>query len=663
MTQFVQSQLTHTGQSALIDLLNQGLNCQHEGQLDQAHGFYQQVLELAKPLEPPYSRALFLMGTLKLQDRKIDSAVQLLSRAMLLDPKLAPALRYLGHALNELGFSQEALTHYERALELEPDHQGTIEYKARTLTLLGRHQEAALAYHKLLNTNPARATIWFNLALALQQSGRISASIEAYKRAISIAPEYADAYKNLGVAFKSIGRMSEALACYDKAIALRPDFAETHYNRGNLLTELNRLEEAEASFREAIKHRPAYLAARSNLLFSLNYRSTLSAVDALEEAKRYGKIVEQPLEKQYRQATKREPRLPIRVGFVSGDLRQHPVGYFLEAIVRNINPSKLSLHAFVSDPSEDELTHRIKTSFDGWQTIAAQSDERAAQTIHDHGIDILIDLSGHSARNRLPVFAYKPAPVQCTWLGYFSTTGLSAIDYMIADPYVVPPEEECYYAEKVVRLPESYLCFTPPDYDILPGPLPAEQNGYITFGCFNNLSKLSTEVILLWSQLLQARPSARLFLKAKQLGDADLIAKLQQSFARHGVNPERLTIEGLTSREAYLKAYQRVDLGLDPFPWPGGTTTAEALWMAIPFITMEGDRFSSRNGQSIAINAGLPNWVANGPLDYLEKAKRFSDDRAGLAHLRSRLRSQVLKSPLFDAARFARNFETLMQSL
>jgi len=429
------------------------------------------------------------------------------------------------------------------------------------------------------------------------------------------------------------------------------------------LTELNRLEEAELSFREALKFRPNHLAARSNLLFSLNYRSTLSPVDSLEEAKRYGQIVAQPIENQLSASSMRKARRPMRIGFVSGDLRQHPVGYFLENILKNINKKLMSLHAYVSDPGEDELTLRIKTCFDSWNSIASQNDERAAKTIHGHDLDVLIDLSGHSARNRLPLFAYKPAPIQCTWLGYFSTTGLAAIDYMIADPYVVPADEEEFYAEKVIRLPESYLCFTPPSYDINPGPLPAEQNGYITFGCFNNLSKLSDQVIGLWSQLLRERPTAKLFLKAKQLGDPYLVVQLQQAFASHGVNPDRIIIEGLTSRESYFKAYQRVDLGLDPFPWPGGTTTAEALWMAIPFVTMKGDRFSSRNGQTIAINAGLPDWVANNATDYLAKAMSFSDDRTGLARLRARLRSQVLSSPLFDAPRFARHFEALMQSL
>lgn len=646
-----------------IEGLNKGLVLQHAGEWERAQIAYQQIINAASPSQPLYSHTLFLMGTLKLQEGKSSDALNWLSRALLLNANQAPPWRYHGHALNELGFKDEALISYERALAIEPGHQPTLQAKARTLSLLSRHQDAAHAYHSLVQVDPNAAPNWFFLGLALQQWGRVSAGIEAYKRAISIAPDYADAYKNMGVALKSLGRMNEALACYDKALMLRPDFAETHYNRGNILTELNRLEEAEASFREALRFRPDHLAARSNLLFSLNYRSTLSPIDSLKEAKRYGEIVEQPIEKQYNHAPSRNHQQAIQVGFVSGDLRQHPVGYFLESILKRIDRSKLSLHAFVSDHAEDELTQRIKPCFDGWHPIYAQSDEQAAQTIHNHRIDILIDLSGHSARNRLPLFAYKPAPVQCTWLGYFSTTGVSAIDYLIADRYVVPKGEEAYYAEKVIRLPESYLCFTPPDLDIFPGPLPALRNGYITFGCFNNISKLSDQVIKIWSQLLQDRPKARLFLKAKQLGDPDLIAKLQQSFARNGVNPGHLIIEGLTSREAYLRAYQRVDLGLDPFPWPGGTTTAEALWMAVPFVTMRGDRFSSRNGQSIAINAGLPDWVANDPSDYLEKAKRFSDDVGGLSSLRSKLRSQVLARPLFDAERFARHFETLMQSL
>lgn len=663
MTQNVQVAHSSASSLHLLSKLNEGLAFLRAGTFDQAEMAYRDVLEATSPTQPLYGRALFLMGCLLLRKGDSNAALQWFSRALLLDSNQTAAWHYQGHTLMELGFAQEALACYERALALEPHHQATLQSRARCLSTLGRHQEAALAYRNLLATDPSNAPNWFHLALALQQWGRVSAAIEAYRRATSIDPNYADAFKNLGVALKSLGRMNEALECYDQAIKLRPDFAETHYNRGNLLTELNRLEEAELSFREALKYRPNHLAARSNLLFSLNYRSTLSPIDSLEEAKRYGQIVAQPLERQFNRSAKRNARLPIRIGFVSGDLRQHPVGYFLESILRNIDPNKLSLHAYLTDHAEDELTYRIKTCFDGWHSIAQQHDERAAQTIYSHGLDILVDLSGHSARNRLPLFAYKPAPIQCTWLGYFSTTGLAAIDYLIADPYVVPPEEEAFYAEKVIRMPESYLCFTPPAYNIDPGPLPAEQNGYVTFGCFNNLSKLSSQVIALWSQLLRERPEAKLFLKAKQLGDPYLVDWLQQAFASHEVNPQRIIIEGLTSREAYFKAYQRVDLGLDPFPWPGGTTTAEALWMAIPFVTMKGDRFSSRNGQTIAINAGLPDWVADNTSDYLAKAKAFSDDRNSLATLRAGLRSQVLASPLFDARRFARHFEALMQSL
>ncbi|HSY27134.1 MAG TPA: peptide-binding protein, partial [Burkholderiaceae bacterium] len=309
------------------------------------------------------------------------------------------------------------------------------------------------------------------------------------------------------------------------------------------------------------------------------------------------------------------------------------------------------------------LTERIRNHCHDWCSAVALSDEHLAQRIRDDHIDILIDLSGHTGRNRLQMFAWKPAPVQVSWLGYFATTGVAAMDYLIADPWVLPETEEVYFTEKIWRLPETRLCFTVPDCNLEVSPLPALSNGYITFGCFNNLVKMNDDVVAVWANVLASVPNSRLFLKAKQLNELSVRQNTIDRFAAHGIGATRIILEGFESRETYLAAYHRVDFALDPFPFPGGTTSVEGLWMGVPVLTLAGDQFLSRQGIGILMNAGLPDWVATDSLDYVSRAVFHAADIQKLAELRNGLRRQVLASPLFDAPRFARHFETALRNM
>jgi len=313
-----------------------------------------------------------------------------------------------------------------------------------------------------------------------------------------------------------------------------------------------------------------------------------------------------------------------------------------------------------SGPVPQGVTHRYEHSSSCARPL---SDERLAHKIREDRIDILIDHSGHTAHNRLPMFAWKPAPVHVSWLGYFATTGVAAMDYLIADPWTLPESEEANFTEKIWRLPQTRLCFTAPDVDLPVPPLPALENGTITFGCFNNLTKMNDSVVALWARILTAVPRSRLFLKAKQLGEASVKQSIVERFAGHGIHSERLTLEGRSPRPEYLAAYQRVDIGLDPFPFPGGTTTAESLWMGVPVLTLAGERFLARQGVGLLMNAGLPDWIAADPEDYVARAVSHAGELHRLAALRSGLRAQVLASPIFDAPRFARHFEAALRGM
>jgi predicted O-linked N-acetylglucosamine transferase (SPINDLY family) len=282
------------------------------------------------------------------------------------------------------------------------------------------------------------------------------------------------------------------------------------------------------------------------------------------------------------------------------------------------------------------------------------SDEIVCDKIRDDGIDILIDLSGHTLNGRLPLFAWKPSPVQVSWLGYFATTGVAAIDYLIADPWTLPVSQENNFTEKIVRLPETRLCFTPPDADVDVSPLPALDRGYVTFGCFNNLTKMNDQVVTLWSRVLKAVPNSRLFLMSHQLN---------AEFVANGIDDNRLVLRGFSPRAEYLAAYGQVDIALDPFPYCGGTTTVEALWMGVPVLTLAGEHFLSRQGVGLLMNSGLAEWVATDYEDYVSRAILHASDLRQLTLLRSGLRKQVLASPIFDSPRFACHFEAALRDM
>jgi protein O-GlcNAc transferase len=324
----------------------------------------------------------------------------------------------------------------------------------------------------------------------------------------------------------------------------------------------------------------------------------------------------------------------------------------------HFDPARLELIAYPTYHEQDELTARIRPYFSAWHPLFGKSDAAAARLIHADGVHVLIDLSGHTKHNALPVFAWKPAPVQVTWLGLPATTGVAEMDYVLGDPHALPPEFESHFSEAVWRMPDSCLCLAVPASPVQVDPLPALAAGYVTFASFNNLTKMTDAVVAVWARILKAVPDSRLLLKTKQLSDPGVCEKTRQRFAACGIAPDRLVLGGtLASRDDHLAAYNKVDIALDTFPYPGVTTSVEALWMGVPVLSLRGDRFMSRTATSIARNAGLPGWVAADEDDYVARAVAFASDLGRLAALRAGLRQQVLASPLFDAPRFARNFE------
>jgi predicted O-linked N-acetylglucosamine transferase (SPINDLY family)/predicted SAM-dependent methyltransferase len=552
-----------------------------------------------------------------------------------------------------------ALSCFDAAIKLDPQNGEAHFLSGITFKELAQLDNAVRCLHRAVEISPDNPETHINLGDTYSDLGQPDKAIASYQRALKINPHHAVAYSNLGNVHLALGGFDDAIICYRRAIEIQPDLAAAHSNLGAALKDIGYPIDAIASTRRALEIIPGLNAARSNLLFVENSVSRSPPMQLLEEAKRFGDIVTAQAKPFTSWKNDPNPDRCLRIGFVSGDLRNHPVGHFVEGVLHALASNaanQLEIHAYTTYFCSDSVSQRIRACCQGWHSAVGLSDETFANKIREHGIDILIDLSGHTAHNRLPVFAWKPAPVQVTWLGYLATTGVSAIDYLIADEWTLPELEEPNFSEKIWRLPESYLCFTPPQESTPVGPLPALRNGYITFGSFNNLTKINDDVVALWARILLAVPNSRLFLKTKQFAQPSVQEGVRDRFSVHGIDGERLILTGQVAREDYLAPYHQLDIALDPFPYPGITTSVESLWMGIPVITLAGNSFLSRQGVGLLTNAGLPSWIAHTPEDYVALAQKHAGDLDNLAQLRASLRNRIATSPIFDSVLFAKHF-------
>jgi predicted O-linked N-acetylglucosamine transferase (SPINDLY family) len=457
-----------------------------------------------------------------------------------------------------------------------------------------------------------------------------------------------------------MARFDDALAAYDTALRLRPGHVETHNNRGNALQAIARLDDALSAYDTALSLRPDYADAHSNKLLALHYGAFDARGAIAAQARAFGASVNRAGAPQAF-ANPPVPDRRLRIGYVSGDLRRHPVGYFLQSILRNHASDAVEVFCYSNNLKDDDLTASFQSDADHWRRLRGLTDEAAATLIRADAIDILVDMSGHTALNRLPLFARRPAPVQVSWLGYFGTTGLTAMDYVLADRFVVPPGEDDAFTEQVWRMPGSYLCFMPPDMDV---PVRSRDvQGPITFGSFNNLAKLSSHTAALWARVVQSVPQSRLLLKTSQLADAAVCQAVRERFAGHGIEADRLVLEGPSPRADLLASYNRVDIALDPYPYGGGTTTAEALWMGAPVVTLRGGTWTGRVSESILSSVGLSDLVAGSQEAYVDLAATLAANQDRRTALHATLRSRLEASPFCDGEGFTRQLEDAWRAM
>lgn len=632
---------------------------------------YQEAETAAQKITNIYSKSGFgwkILGAIFFCTQRYEEALSALLQANQLSPNDAECLNTLGLALQALDRINDALICFNRAIEIDSDYALAFNNLGTVLSNLGRLEEALSCYDRALNLIPDSANFYSNKALTLYYLGRTEASLMAFNHALIYEPKNVEILNRRGILLERLGFYQEALASYNAALAIKPDMADALSNKGNILKDQGLLQKADDYYNQALRIQPSLREAWHNRLLNINYRSDLLRNEIFEAHRDFdcqlaSKIMQLPAIKDW----DRDPQRRLRVGLVSGDFRYHSVAFFLHGIFRYLDRKFFELFCYMTSHDRDDVTKIFKSQSDEWRDVARFSSRALANQIRTDHVDILIDLSGHTAGNMLLTFAAKAAPIQVTWLGYPNTTGLSAIDYRLVDAITdLAGDADMYHTECLVRLPYGFLCYTPPEkaYLLPTGNPPCLNQSNIHFGSFNTLAKLTPATLDLWSQVLNAVPTAYLVLKTPKATDTRIWEHVIAEFAQRGIAQERLKLFGrVASPIDHLSLYQQIDIALDSYPYTGTTTTCEALFMGVPTITLAGDRHAARVGASILTHANLSELIAYSPDEYVQLAVSLANDQSRLLHWRTRLREQFECSPLRDEIGFTRTFEAALRQM
>jgi protein O-GlcNAc transferase len=588
---------------------------------------------------------------------QLEVAVSHFRSALALDSGNAQAHYNLGCTLQAQGKLNEAETCYKNALEFKPDSADILCNLGSCLQEQGKADEAIACYRQALTANPDDINSLNNLGVSLQTNGKLDEAKTCFEKTIEIRPDYTRAYINLGMVYYDYGNFAHALALYQQALKIDPSYSEALFSIGVALQALCRPQEAFSYYQQAAAINGDYQKPHDNLLMTLQFIPGVSLDDLHLAHARFGEQFEKNLKPHWPiHSNTRDPNRRLKIGYVSGDFRMHAVSYFIEPVFAQHDKSQFEVFCYSNSSKRDAFTERLIAEADHWQPCLSMSDDLLAQRIEDDGIDILIDLAGHTAHNRLLTFARKPAPIQITYLGYPGSSGLTAMDYRLTDNFTEPGNDR-YYTEKLLRLPDSMWCYRPAEDMPDLTPLPALTNGYITFGSFNNINKVGEDCIKLWAALMRCLPTSRLLIVT--VPEGEVRARVTQQFQALGIVAERLAFHGKLPSIEFRRMLQQVDITLDPFPVNGATTTCESLWLGVPVLSLVGERFLSRAGLSVLSAARLPDFAAATPVEYIKTATLLANNLTLLADIRSGLRDHLMVTPLLNHQLFTRNLERL----
>jgi len=625
------------------------------GQLALAEQLYRRI----RADEPNNPDALHLLGTLALAARLPDVAAGMIRQAISVDPSVPEYHKDLALALRAMERFDDAIRALHRAIELRPGYAEPYFHLGNLLQAQARLDEAIAAFGKLLELEPNVAEGHVNLGNALLLKNDLAGADAAYRRALELNPDLPRAHLNRALLLLRQDRIDDAAGSSRRAIQLAPQIAEGHNNLGSILLRQGLIDDAIGELRTATTLAPAYHQAHSNYLFALHYHPRFTPERILAAHREWAQQWADPMTARARpHDNDRNPQRRLRIAYISPDLPDHPVGRFTVPQIENHDRNGFEVHVFCDVHAPDDITRRLMRHTDHWHQTWNLPNHIVVERISAAGIDIVIDLALHSAGNRLMALAEKPAPVQVTYLAYPGTSGMSAMDYRITDPLLDPPGQDASYSEESLRL-DHYWCYNPPEDSPDVGALPARRNGHITFGCLNAPTKLSEPSVVLFSDLLEAIPNSRLLLHADP---GSQVQRIRNMFAASNhVDPDRIVFVPLLRRVEYFGMYNQIDVALDPFPFVGGATTCDALWMGVPVITLAGQIATRRFGASFLTTLGLPELIAVSHAQYIQIAAALAGNLDQLETVRASLREKMRSSPLLDCPGFTRNFESVLR--
>ena len=645
--------LSRLSQRAVERLVAEGIRAESAGRFAEACDRYQQALRIL----PGHAPAYLNLGIALEGAGDARSARQAYLSTLEVDPGNPYAHFNLGKLLHAAGNHAEAARQLEAALERKPDFADARLVLASVREAQGDTEGAAGLLRRAVEERPDHAGAWFNYALFLHRLDRLAEAETAMRRTLELWPDRADLWLRQAELLKLLQRLPEAEAALRRALALDPRLSGAYRILASVLVDQLRTEEA-LQVLAAGREFDTDGSTQACELFTLNFHEGISADALFERHKAFGAEIERRRQAFTSFAGSREPERKLRIGYVSGDFRAHPVGRAFVPLIENHDRARHDVFCYSLFAATDDFTGHIARFAAGWHDVTPLSTEQAANVIHNDRIDILVDLTGYAGISPMDILACRPAPVQASWLGYLSTSGMTRVDYRITDAFADPPgDSDRRHTEKLLRLPHSQWCYRPVS-DAEPEPVPCrERNGFVTFGSFNQAAKLSPTSLRLWAEILARVPDSRLLMVGVPPGPAT--QALLQAFDRHGISPGRVTIEPRLPLEDYFLRLRSVDLALDTTPYSGGTTTCDLLWMGTPVVAMTGERSVSRSAAGILSLLGREAWIARSPQDYVERAVALARDGAPARGLRDAMRT----SPLMDEAGFARDMEALYRQM
>lgn len=674
-------------------LIAEGREAENGGRVQEACDRYREAVALA----PQHAAGHLNLGVGLEAAGDSDGALKCYEAVLAIDPGNAYASYDLGKLLFVKGALPEAERHLRAALERKPEFPDAHVVLANLLDTRGDAAGAAAVFEIAIRQRPEDFGAWFGYGQVLLKLKREADAESALKRALALDPASTDAHGTLSELYQARGDFAAAAGHLEAVLKQRPDWADALFSYAHALMRMHRFDEAEAALVRIIALEPGRESAQqarmdillrggrigemlelcralraraperseyeSNELFALNFPDGISAEELFARHKAFGERLEKAVAPRFLPFTNdRDPDRRLRIGYVAGEFYYHPTARFLIPLVERHDRSKFETYCYSVGVFPDAMTDQLKAVADVWREARATSDMELAEAVHRDRIDILIDLSGHSGISRLPVFALQPAPVQATWLGYLNTTGLTRIQYRISDPNCDPPGlTDRLHTEKLVRLPYIQWCYRPFVAVDAARAAPSEMNGFMTFGSFTQIAKLTAPMLSLWARILQEAPDSRLVIAG--VPEGRIQGELLAALARDGVHSSRVTLSPFVQGQAYFRSFDRVDIALDPSPYSGGTTTCDALWMGVPVLTMPGLRSTSRSAASILRTVRLEDWIASSPEDYVRRAVQFACERETIAVLRRSLRERMRGSPLMQEAQFARDMEQIYRAM